>query len=76
MTGAFALALIVLAKSFHLQGPRAAGLVAGAQTQPAVLVFAQERTANDHRVDLGYALVFPAAMIAKIVIAAVLVSLG
>ena len=39
-----------------------AGIVAGAQTQPAVLALAQERT-SDQRVGLGYALVFPAAMV-------------
>jgi putative transport protein len=76
VTGAFALALVVLARAVGLHGPRAAGLVAGAQTQPAVLAFAQERTGNDPRVDLGYALVFPAAMITKIIIAAGLVTLG
>ena len=76
VTGAFALALVALAKGLRLSGPRLAGLVAGAQTQPAVLAFAQERTDNDQRVDLGYALVFPAAMIAKIIIAAALVTFG
>lgn len=76
VTGVFAMALIVVAQVFKLGGPRLAGLVAGAQTQPAVLAFAQERTGGDQRVALGYALVFPAAMITKILAAAVLVSLG
>ncbi len=76
VTLAAALALVVLARVFRLGGPRLAGLVAGAQTQPAVLAFAQERTGGDQRVAAGYALVFPAAMITKIVAATLLVSLG
>lgn len=76
VTGAFAIGLVALTRALRVGGPRAAGLVAGAQTQPAVLVFAQERTGNDHYVDTAYAVVFPAAMIAKIVLAAVLVALG
>lgn len=75
VTGVFAVALLVLAKGLNVRGPQLAGLVAGAQTQPAVLAFAQERTGNDQNVDLEYALVFPAAMIAKIIIAAALVAL-
>ena len=75
-TGAFALGLVVLTTTLRVRGPRAAGLIAGAQTQPAVLVFAQERTGNDQQVDMAYAVVFPAAMITKIVLAAVLVTLG
>ena len=50
-----------------------AGMFAGVQTQPAALSFAGERTAGDERVNVGYALVFPAAMIAKIVVAQLLV---
>jgi putative transport protein len=76
VTAVAALALIVLARVLKLGGPRLAGLVAGAQTQPAVLAFAQERTGGDQRVAVGYALVFPAAMITKIVAAALLVTLG
>ncbi|WP_370892276.1 aspartate:alanine exchanger family transporter [Janibacter sp. GXQ6167] len=49
-----------------------AGVIAGSQTQPAVLAFANERTGFDTRVGLGYALVFPAAMIAKIMLAQVI----
>lgn len=50
----------------------AAGMLAGAQTQPAVLAYAQEQTGSDVRVGVGYALVYPAAMITKIVLAQVL----
>lgn len=52
-----------------------AGVLAGSQTQPAVLAFANERTGFDTRVGLGYALVYPAAMIAKILIAQILAGL-
>ncbi len=68
VTLAAAAALLVLARLFRLAGPRAAGLIAGAQTQPAVLAFAQDRS-QDQRVGLAYALVFPAAMITKILAA-------
>ena len=50
-------------------GTRLSGLLGGAQTQPAVLAFANERTGSDPRVALGYAMVYPVAMIAKIFIA-------
>jgi len=52
-----------------LAGPRLAGTMAGAQTQPAVLAYANERTEADPRVNLGYALVYPAAMIVKVLLA-------
>lgn len=64
--------LVAISKIFRMQGPHLAGFVAGTQTQPAVLAFAQERTGNDNRVAMGYALVFPAAMVAKIVVAIIL----
>ncbi|WP_303324717.1 aspartate:alanine exchanger family transporter [Actinomyces radicidentis] len=54
---------------FHMGGTRLAGLIGGAQTQPAVLAFANERTGSDPRVALGYAMVYPVAMIVKIFIA-------
>lgn len=53
-------------------GVRLAGVMAGSQTQPAVLAYADEATGRDPRVALGYALVYPVAMVAKIVIAQVL----
>jgi putative transport protein len=52
-----------------------AGMLGGAQTQPAVLAFADDRTGHDLRVGLGYALVYPAAMITKILLAQVLAGL-
>ena len=44
-----------------------AGTFAGIETQPAALAYASERTAGDERVNAAYALVFPVAMIAKII---------
>jgi putative transport protein len=45
-----------------------AGMLAGIETQPAALAYINERTAGDERVNQAYALVFPVAMIAKIII--------
>jgi putative transport protein len=50
-----------------------AGMIAGIQTQPAVLAFAAERADGDERVDTGYALVFPLAMILKLIIVQLLI---
>ena len=50
-------------------GSRLAGIVAGTQTQPAVLAYANDTTKDDPRVNLGYALVYPVAMILKVVVA-------
>ena len=71
LTGA---AVVVGARWLGLGGARVAGLVAGVQTQPAVLAFARERT-PDERVMVGYALAMPVAMILKIVLAQVLARL-
>ncbi|MEJ2579488.1 MAG: TrkA C-terminal domain-containing protein [Kineosporiaceae bacterium] len=56
----------------RVEATQLAGMLAGAQTQPAILAFANERTGFDNRVALGYALVYPTAMIGKIVLAQVL----
>ena len=50
-----------------------AGMIAGIQTQPAVLAFAAERADGDERIDNGYALVFPLAMILKLIIVQLLI---
>ncbi len=63
---------LVMRRAFGIGGTRLSGLLGGAQTQPAVLAFANGRTAYDARVALGYALVYPAAMITKIVLGQVL----
>lgn len=52
-----------------------AGAIGGAQTQPAILAFVNERTGHDTRVGVAYALVYPVAMITKIVVAQVLAGL-
>jgi putative transport protein len=44
-----------------------AGMFAGIETQPAALALAADRTNGDERVNAAYALVFPIAMIAKII---------
>ncbi|MFT0762565.1 TrkA C-terminal domain-containing protein [Actinomyces sp. F1_1611] len=62
----------VMRWGFKMGGTKLAGLVGGAQTQPAVLAFANGRTNSDPRVALGYALVYPVAMIAKIFVATIL----
>ncbi|MCL4505753.1 MAG: transporter [Chloroflexi bacterium] len=49
------------------------GMLAGMQTQPAVLGFALEQTGNDLP-NIGYAAVYPVAMIAKIVLAQVIIT--
>ena len=53
---------------FAMGGTRLSGVMAGTQTQPAVLAFANGRTGHDSRVAEGYALVYPAAMISKILL--------
>jgi putative transport protein len=45
------------------------------QTQPAVLAYASHELEDDRELTLGYASVYPLAMIAKIVIAQVLIGL-
>lgn len=55
-----------------LHGAKLAGAIAGAQTQPAVLAYANERSQDDPRVNLGYALAYPVGMIVKVVVAPLL----
>ena len=64
--------LAVMRRLFRMGCTQLSGLLGGAQTQPAVLAFANARTESDSRVALGYALVYPAAMIAKILLGQVL----
>lgn len=52
------------------------GQLGGAQTQPALLAYANTRSGFDNRVSLGYVLVYPAAMVGKIVLAQLLVLLA
>jgi putative transport protein len=53
-------------------GPTLSGVLAGTQTQPAVLAYANDLTGADARVNLGYALVYPVAMITKVLLAPLL----
>jgi putative transport protein len=53
----------------------ALGMVAGVHTQPAVLGYALGQTRNEIP-SLGYAAVYPAATIAKLLFVQVLVALG
>lgn len=69
VTTATGAALLVLGRTTgKLDGPMCAGTIAGAATQPAVLAQANSASGSP-RVNLGYALVYPAAMIAKVIVA-------
>ncbi|MDR0433014.1 MAG: transporter [Bifidobacteriaceae bacterium] len=63
---------VVMKHGFGVGGTKLSGMLGGTQTQPAVLAFANGRTNNDARVALGYALVYPAAMIVKILLGQIL----
>jgi putative transport protein len=69
------LTLVVGLRVLRLSAPTLAGVLAGVCTQPAVLAYASEKTADDPEVNVGYATVYPLAMIAKIVVAQVLLAL-
>ena len=56
----------------RLGGTKLSGVIAGAQTNTAILAFAQERTGHDVRVALGYSLVYPTALVVKILLAQLL----
>lgn len=73
MTTIMAVGLYVTMRwMFKMGGTQLSGLMGGSQTQPAVLAFANSRTNADPRVALGYALVYPVAMIGKILVAQLL----
>ena len=69
VTSATAAGLLLGARLMRAYGPTLGGVLAGTQTQPAVLAYANDVTAADPRVNLGYALVYPVAMIVKVLIA-------
>lgn len=72
-TATSALVFIYLGRHFaKFYGPRLAGVMAGSQTQPAVLAYVNEQTKDDPRVNLGYAVAYPVGMIIKVLIAPVL----
>lgn len=67
-----ALAYVIGRWAFRSGGTRLAGMMAGMQTQPALLAYANNRTNFDPRIALGYALAYPTAMVVKILVATVL----
>jgi putative transport protein len=68
-------AILVLARTvFHLDAISSYGILAGIHTQPAALAFASAHTGSENS-NISYAAVYPVALIAKIVIAQVLVGL-
>jgi len=69
-------AYLLVRRLFHVGGTKTAGMLGGIQTQPALLAFSNGVTGNDLRVAMGYALVYPAMMFAKILIANVVATLG
>jgi len=72
VTAFTATGLLLLSRVIRSYGPTLAGVVAGTQTQPAVLAYANDSTGADPRVNLGYALVYPVAMITKVILAPIL----
>lgn len=62
-------------KILHIPFGWLLGLLAGFQTQPALLAFAGEQT-KDESPNLGYAVVFPAAMVVKILLCQAIVAWG
>ena len=69
------LAYVVGRWIFRSGGTRLGGMIAGMQTQPALLAYANGRTNFDPRIGLGYALAYPTAMVTKILVATVLSAL-
>jgi len=55
----------------HIPMGMMVGVLAGLQTQPAVLGFALEQSGNELP-NIGYATVYPVAMIVKILLAQIL----
>lgn len=53
--------------------PRLAGMLAGTQTQPAVLAFVNEQAQSDQP-NIGYSSVFPVATLAKIILIQILLT--
>ncbi len=73
VTGTALLILLVAStRILRLPTQTLVGVLAGMQTQPAVLAHASEQLADDRELLLGYASVYPVAMISKIAIAQIL----
>ncbi len=73
VTSVIALATTVLMRILRSDPVSAAGQIAGVETQPAVHAYAAETTKGDERVDAGYALVLPLAMILKLILVQLLI---
>ncbi len=73
LTTFIAVSSIVLTRIVGSDPVSAAGQIAGIETQPAVHAYAAEATKGDSRVDAGYALVLPLAMIVKLILVQLLV---
>ena len=75
ITCATALGMLwVGSKLFRIPIDLLSGMLAGLQTQPAVLSYALQQSRNELP-NIGYAMVFPIATITKIVLAQLLLSL-
>jgi putative transport protein len=68
MTVVISGASLLLVRLLRSESASAAGQIAGIETQPAVQAYAATATDGDPRVDAGYALVLPLAMILKLVL--------
>jgi putative transport protein len=66
--------LLIGHKFLKIPFPRLTGMMAGIQTQPAVLAFVNEQSKSDQP-NIGYTSVFPIAMLIKIIFAQVLLML-
>lgn len=73
LTAGLAVASLLLVRILRSDPVTAAGQIAGIETQPAVHAYAAEATKGDERVDAGYALVLPLAMILKLILVQLLV---
>lgn len=73
VTVCLALASVGLTRLARSDRVAAAGQIAGIETQPAVQAYAAEASKGDIRVDAGYALVLPLAMILKLILVQLLV---
>ena len=74
-TAALCVLLVGGMRVLKMPGRTLAGVLAGMQTQPAVLAYASDQLDDDRELTLGYASVYPLAMIVKIVVAQVLVGI-
>jgi putative transport protein len=65
--------LVIGSRRLHLSYPAAMGMMSGIQTQPACLAYAVDKSSTDVP-NVWYASVYPLSMIAKILLAQILVS--